>query len=695
MFINQVCVIGSGVMGSGIAAQVANSGVRVLLLDVVSREKDRSSIARSSVAKMHNTKPRPLSHPKRAELITVGNLDDDLALIKDCDLVIEVIVEKLDAKHELYNKLLPYLTSKTILVSNTSTIPLAQLVKNLPVRFAQRFMITHFFNPPRYMPLLELITDQATDSEVIKNVSEFVTKKLGKSIVRCNDTPGFIANRIGCFLLELVLSKSIEYKLDIDAVDYILIQKLTLPTTGIFGLYDLIGLDLMSLIAESLLASLPTNDRFAKIYTKSLLVKKMIEEGYTGRKGLGGFYRTKKEGSNEIKEVIDLQTGVYREVYYTKESKDLDSNKLSKDFDKAITQILSEFESYIRSLIPEVTENPDDIDRAMKLGYSWKFGPFELFGSNNKKASIDSNSAANLSVNDQVFDINTKMNCLTHDSFHRLMEAIQDAETIDKPLYIYSEKPNFSAGADLKFLLQKTQDNDWQAIEDYLKLGQKTMLRVKYAKIPVIACAKGFALGGGCELLLHSRLVVANQQLRAGLVEVSLGLIPAFGGMKEMVLRSSGDKKLLIKLLDNILKQNKGTSADYFSEDYLVPIYLNMNEDYLLEEALLKYNHQKKQDCLVNGRRNHNSTPSIKDSSFNKTLNSGVNSIFLTDKISLPHFSIETDGLDNHTKSIAKYIEGLSGKEMDEKELLAFEREIFMKLIGEPLVKTKILKILS
>ena len=670
----QICVIGAGVMGSGIAAQIANSGRQVLLLDIVSKDTDRSSVARRALAKMNSGKSPQLSHPKRLEFITVGNLDDDLYKIKDCWLIIEVIVEKLNIKQELYNKILPFLSLDAILASNTSTIPLRRLKETMPTSLSQRFMITHFFNPPRYMPLLELVTDQTTDAKAIELISDFITKGLGKSIVRCNDTPGFIANRIGCFLLELTLRKAIKHKADVETLDLILSEKLTLPSTGIFGLYDLIGLDVMSLIAKSLIAALPPDDRFLEIYTEVPLIQKMIKDGYTGRKGLGGFYRIREENGGKVKEVIDLETGEYSvslglDARFSGGSRDPREPKPEEN--RCIAEILTEFETYVRSLVPEVTNNPDDIDRAMKLGYSWKKGPFELFssrelpsshltrGSHEARKTLGSTPEGN-----NIFNINTKLNCLSPEVFTRLIKAV---ESTAEPLYIYSQAPNFSAGADLKFLLQNIQDKDWCAIEDYLKLGQKAMLVVKYAPYPVISCARGVALGGGCELLLHSHSVIAHQQLSAGLVEASLGLIPAFGGTKEMILRSGGNKDSLIKLLGNILRQNKSSSADYFAEDYLTPLHVNMNTDYLLDEATVI-------------------TTSVAN-----------NLLVMTDSdlIKLPHFTLEVEGFKENTKTIAKELTALSGKRMSEEDLLIFEREVFMKLVREAEVENLIKKVVG
>nr|WP_245969044.1 3-hydroxyacyl-CoA dehydrogenase family protein [Candidatus Rickettsia colombianensi] len=290
--IKKVCVIGSGVMGSGIAALIANFSHKVVLLDIIAKDSDDSNkIVKNAVENLHKQKPPPLSFPDKANFITIGNLEHDLDLIKECDLVIEVIVEKLEIKHQLYNKIIPYIKEDAIIASNTSTLPLKRLKEDLPDNIKSRFVITHFFNPPRYMELLELIIDPTVKPEVIERVSEFLTKTLGKTIVKCNDTPGFIANRVGCFLLELVARKAISQNLDVATIDKIFTSCLGLPSTGIFGLYDLIGHDVMKLISSSLLAALPANDAYHKIYVNTPVLDKMIEKKLIGRKGDGGFYR--------------------------------------------------------------------------------------------------------------------------------------------------------------------------------------------------------------------------------------------------------------------------------------------------------------------------------------------------------------------------------------------------------------------
>jgi len=701
--IKKVCVIGSGVMGSGIAALIANSSHKVVLLDIIDKNSsDPNKIVKNAVENLHKQKPPPLSFPDKANFITIGNLEQDLDLIKECDLVIEVIVEKLEIKHQLYNKIAPYLKEDAIIASNTSTLPLKRLKENLPDNIKSRFVITHFFNPPRYMELLELIIDSAVKPEVIDRVSGFLTKTLGKTIVKCNDTPGFIANRVGCFLLELVVRKAIAKQLDFASLDKIFTACLGLPSTGIFGLYDLIGHDVMKLISSSLLAALPANDYYHKIYINTPVLDQMIEKKLIGRKGGGGFYRLSVSNGKKIKEVININDLSYSPV----QKVDISFNNLdellasSSVYGKFFTEIITEFYVYLTSLVPSVTDNIYDIDAAMKLGYSWKYGPFELltiaakdgwdlviknaglmniplpaYLTNKEYQKIDKqkfhthkdvlkeskilleNDSAKLIYyrENLIFVITTKMNCLNHNVFYLLQEAASKAENDGKNLYIYPQGNNFSAGADLKLLLSYIEDKNFHDLENLLKVGQQTMLHLKYSKAHVISCSRGVALGGGCELLLHSSFIVANAELNAGLVELGVGLIPGWGGVTEMFARSKGDKTKLIRNIRNIIEQNKSSSADYFKADYGIEnMQINMNKHYILEEAL-KLQLPKK-------------------------------IVPMPHKVNLPKITlaneIDTSKYNDLQNTVLSKFQDIIDKhnEINEEELLTYEREIFLEL---------------
>ncbi|WP_341786801.1 3-hydroxyacyl-CoA dehydrogenase/enoyl-CoA hydratase family protein [Rickettsia endosymbiont of Cantharis rufa] len=701
--IKKVCVIGSGVMGSGIAALIANSSNKVVLLDIAAKDSDDpNKIVKAAKENLHKQKPPPLSFPDKENFITIGNLEHDLDLIKECDLVIEVIVEKLEIKHQLYNKIIPYLKEDAIIASNTSTLPLKRLKENLPDNIKSRFVITHFFNPPRYMELLELIIAPTVKPEAIERVSGFLTKILGKTIVKCNDTPGFIANRVGCFLLELVVRKAIKKQLDFVTIDKIFTSCLGLPSTGIFGLYDLIGHDVMKLISSSLLASLSSNDAYHKIYINTLVLDKMIKQKLIGRKGGGGFYRLSVSNDKKIKEVINISDLSYIPVQKVDILFNSLDELLASDsvYGKFFSEIITESYIYLASLVPSVTDNIYDIDAAMKLGYSWKYGPFELltiaakdgwdlviknaslmyislppYLANKEYQKIDKqkfNSHKDILQESQIvlendsaklinyhenfiFVITTKMNCLNHNVFYLLQEAASKAENDGKNLYIYPQGNNFSAGADLKLLLPYIEEGNFHDLENLLKLGQQTMLHLKYSGVHIVSCAKGVALGGGCELLLHSSYIVANQELSAGLVELGVGLIPGWGGVTEMFARSKGDKTKIIRNIRNILEQNKSSSADYFKADYDVEnMQINMNKNYILEEAL--------------------------------ELNLAKKIVPIPYKITLPKVilanEIDTSKYNDLPNKVLSKFQNIIDKhhETNEEELLTYEREIFLEL---------------
>lgn len=703
--IKKVCVIGSGVMGSGIAALIANSSHQVVLLDIVDKNSDDpNKIVKNAIENLHKQKPPPLTFPNKAELITIGNLEHNLDLIKECDLVIEVIVEKLEIKHQLYNKIIPYLKKDAIIASNTSTLPLKRLKENLLDDIKSRFVITHFFNPPRYMELLELIIDPIVKPEIINRVSEFLTKILGKTIVKCNDTPGFIANRVGCFLLELVARKAIAEKLDFVTIDKIFTSCLGLPSTRIFGLYDLIGHDVMKLISSSLLASLPSDDAYHKIYVNTPPLDKMIEQKLIGRKGGGGFYRLSVVNGKKTKEVINIGDLSYKPVQKTDISfANLDELLTSNSvYGKFFNEVITEFYIYLASLVPSVTDNIYDIDAAMKLGYSWKYGPFELLTSQTKngwdlivknansislppylankeyqkidkqkfhahkdilkesKIVLENDSAKLLDYKENlVFVITTKMNCLNHEVFYLLQESATKAEEQGKHLYIYPQGNNFSAGADLKLLLSYIEDENFHDLENLLKVGQQTMLHLKYSAAHIISAAKGVALGGGCEILLHSSYIVANVDLNAGLVELGVGLVPSWGGITEMFVRSKGDKAKLIRNIRNILEQNKSSSADYFKADYSVEnISINMNKHYILDEAL--------------------------------ELKLPKKIVPAPHKLTLPKIDlakeIDTSKYDDLQNKVLTKFQNIIDKhnETNEEELMEYEREIFLELAKDP-----------
>ncbi|HSM51584.1 MAG TPA: 3-hydroxyacyl-CoA dehydrogenase family protein, partial [Thermoanaerobaculia bacterium] len=384
--IEKVGVLGAGVMGAGIAAHLANAGLPVVLLDIVPEgAADRSAIATGAIEKMKKAKPAPFMSAVRAKLVTPGNLEDHLELLADCDWIVEAVIERLDVKQAVYRKVDAVRKPGSIVSSNTSTIPISRLVEGLPDAFARDFLVTHFFNPPRYMRLLEIVAGTATRPDAVALLTEFADVRLGKSVVACKDTPGFIANRIGTYWIEAATKAAIEGGLTVEEADSVAGRPMGFPKTGIFGLLDLVGIDLGPHISASLLATLPADDPYREIAEDRPLLRKMIAEGFTGRKGKGGFYRLDREGGKKSKLVIDLATGEYRpEVPARLESvaaggKDL--RKLVEHPDKGgrfAWELLSRTLAYAASLVPAIADDLTAVDEAMRTGYAWRWGPFEL-----------------------------------------------------------------------------------------------------------------------------------------------------------------------------------------------------------------------------------------------------------------------------------------------------------------------------
>ncbi len=610
--IRSVCVIGAGVMGAGIAAQVANAGVPVLLLDIVpaaasppNGSQDRNSLASAAVARMLKTDPAPFMSPEAAKRVSVGNTEDDLERAAACDWIIEAVIERLDLKQALYRRLAELHRPGTAVSSNTSTIPLASLLGGLPESFARDFLITHFFNPPRYMRLLEVVPGPATDPALVERVSSFCDHVLGKSIVRCKDTPGFIANRIGTFWLQRGVNAALDGGLSVEEADAVMGRPFGIPKTGVFGLLDLVGLDLMPHIDASMKALLAAEDAFVVNHRDNPLLTRMIGEGYTGRKGKGGFYRINRE-AGKIKESIGLVTGVYEPSRPTKlpeaASKDMRALIAGDDrYGRYAWAVMSDVLSYAAGLVPAISDDIVGIDAALRLGFNWKQGPFEIldrlgpaavaarlaaegravpallravgdrsfyrveggtlqaFGPDGAYHDVErpegmlrledvkrrtqplikNGSAALWDIGDGVacFEITTKMNSFDDAVLKLLDKTVALLSERRGALVIYSDATNFSAGVNLAQALFACNIAAWGEIEKLVAAGQRTFKGLKYAPFPVVGAPAGLALGGGCEMLLQCDAIQAHAETYTGLVECGVGLLPGWGGCGEMLTR--------------------------------------------------------------------------------------------------------------------------------------------------------------
>ncbi len=603
--IRKVAVIGAGVMGAGIAAHVANAGIPVVLLDIVPEgAANRNAIAQGAIDKLLKADPAAFMTKRAARLVTPGNTEDDLDKLAECDWIVEAVIERLDVKQALYRRIEAVRKPGSVVSSNTSTIPLATLTAGLPDSFARDFCITHFFNPPRYMRLLEVVAGEQTRPEAIERVGRFADVALGKSVVPCKDRPGFIANRLGVYWLQVAVVEAIDAGLDVEDADAVVGKPMGIPKTGVFGLLDLVGLDLMPHVNASMAKSLPPGDPFHGAHRELPLINRMLAEGYTGRKGKGGFYRLNRAGGGKVKEAIDLATGQYRPQ--RKPALDLPRGikavlQAPGKAGRYAWQVMARTLSYAAMLVPEVADDIASVDEAMRLGYNWKFGPFELidqlgtdwFAARLEESGLPvpellrraagrrfyrvaegrrqalgpdgtyrdiarpdgvllladiklaaapvlkNGSAALWDIGDGVacFEFTSKLNTLDPDTMALLSKALKVVGERFKALVIYNEASNFSAGANLGMALFAANLAAWSEIEQIVATGQQTYKAMKYAPFPVVGAPSGLALGGGCEILLHCDAVQAHAETYMGLVECGVGLIPAWGGCKEMLHR--------------------------------------------------------------------------------------------------------------------------------------------------------------
>ncbi len=577
MDIKKVVVIGSGTMGSGIAAHLCNANIPVTLLDLTTEisEKARDRIFKS--------RPPLLIDKKKINNINVGNINDDFDTVKQADWIVEAVVERIDIKHNIYEKIFKNRKSGAIVSSNTSSIPIKVLSEKLNTEEKKDFCITHFFNPVRYMGLLEIVKNENNDINKINSLKKFCEKELGKGAIVCNDTPGFLGNRIGVYAMQVAMTEAFKMKLTIEEADAVFGRPMGIPKTGVFGLYDLIGIDLMADVLKSFVKELSKNDEFQIVAQEIPLITKLIKQGYTGRKGKGGFYRINKDNNQKILEAINLETEKYspsKKIDLGIETINLNSliNRDDK-YGKYAWSVISKIIKYASSLVPGITDKFNDIDEAMRLGFNWAMGPFEMLRSigvknfferiddfkgnkflENLAKNMDENfygqrqiytdiqtlakvrpTALKLDKNNSaeihrfkdfnIVEFTTKACALDYDS----MDALKNAT--DKPLIIINESMQFSAGVNLSYTMNFAEKNDYKSIDKFIKYFQETCKTLKYSKHPVVSAPSGLTLGGGFEVLVQSNFVASHTNIVIGLVETMVGLVPAGGGCKEMLWR--------------------------------------------------------------------------------------------------------------------------------------------------------------
>ena len=376
MNINKVVVIGSGTMGSGIAAHLCNANIPVFLLDL------KTEIADKAKDRILKSKPPLLFDKTKIEKLKTGNIHDNFDNVKDADWIVEAVVERIDIKHSIYEKIFKDRKKNSIVSSNTSTIPLKILSEKLSNDDRKDFCITHFFNPVRYMGLLEIVRDEINDKNKINFLKDFCEKKLGKGVILCKDTPGFLGNRIGVYAMQVAMTEAIKMNLSVEEADAVFGRPMGIPKTGVFALYDLIGIDLMKDVLASFKKELSKEDKFQKVASDLPIIDKLVETGYTGRKGKGGFYRINKIKGKKNLEALDLN----KYEYFPAKKIDLKIDKvnllklINRDdkFGKYAWSVISQIILYASSLVPKITKEYNNIDEALRLGFNWSMGPFEM-----------------------------------------------------------------------------------------------------------------------------------------------------------------------------------------------------------------------------------------------------------------------------------------------------------------------------
>jgi 3-hydroxyacyl-CoA dehydrogenase len=780
--IKNVAVLGAGVMGSAIAAHLANVGIPSFLLDIVPTEMTeaekkkgltlespevRNRFATLGKKRVQESSPASLYLKEDSELITIGNFEDHLSWVSQADWVIEAIIEDLNAKRDLFKKLLPFLKEGTVISSNTSGISIQKMCEGFSMDFEERFLGTHFFNPPRYMKLLEIIPIPSTSKSVVERMAHVGEKILGKGVVYAKDTPSFIANRIGTFSISTILRTMVEDGYRIEEIDQITGPAMGRPKMATFRLVDLVGLDIIVHVANNLYQSIPEG-KDKEYFKFPDFIQKMVKNQWLGQKTKQGFYKKLKKEEKEETLVLDYEKLDYR----LQEKVNLPSVEMAKnieDLGERIRtfimspdrggqfgwKILKKTLLYAAEKIPEISDDVVNIDRAMRWGFNHELGPFELWDVIGLKSSVKrmekegevipplverilskghssfyekkdgrvfyfdlgtgryleieekpeiillpslkdwkktilSNPGASLiDLGDGVacLEFHSKMNTIGADTIQMMRDSLKEVEEKFEGLVIGNQSENFSAGANLMLILFEIQDENWDEVEVSVKAFQDTLMAIKYFDKPVVAAPFGLTLAGGCEICLACSTMRAAAETYMGLVEVGVGLIPAGGGTKEMLLRSTEgipvgvvDADLLPfvrQTFETVAMAKVATSAKEAQKmGYMRSTdKITINRDYLLQDAK-----RTVLDLVREGYRPPRPKKNIKVMGEKGYALLQMGLFFMREGGYISEY-------DQHVaKKLAYIMSGGNlpdGSEVTEQYLLDLEREAFMSLCGE------------
>jgi len=573
MVIRSVAVLGAGTMGSQIAAHFANAGVPALLLDIT------ADAARDGLKRARALKPDPFFTPDTWKLVSTGSFDE-LARIKDSDWIVEAIVEQLEIKRTLLEKVDAGRRPGSIVSSNTSGIPISVLAEGRSADFRRHWLGTHFFNPPRYLHLLEVIPTVETAGEVVDAVASFADHHLGKGVILAKDSPNFIGNHLALYGVVQILKQVESGAFTIEEVDAITGPPLGRPKSATFRTLDLAGIDILAHVVHNLYERLP-NQAARSEFVLPPFVERMVERKMVGEKVGQGFYKRVKSTTGES-EILTLDPATLE--YRPRKSPRLPSleaaaaiadlrervRTLYEGKDRVgefLRQTLGPTLEYTAKVTPQIAHSPDDVDRVMRWGFGWELGPFELLdairrpegsaphtvppaapdlqllkSSKDRNRVVKKNAGASLvDLGDGVLcvEFHSKMNAIGGDTIQMLHAGLKEASANFAALVVGNEGEHFSAGANIMLLLLEAQEENWDEVDLMVRAFQGATMALRHADVPVIVAPASLAIGGGCEIVLHADRVQAAAEGYIGLVEVGVGLIPAGGGTKEMVARAA------------------------------------------------------------------------------------------------------------------------------------------------------------
>lgn len=790
--INEVAVLGSGVMGSRIAAHFANIGCKVYLLDIVPKELNdaekkkgltlqdpavRNRIAKDNLQNVLKAKPSPIYQNDFASRIYTGNFEDNMNWLSDCDWIIEAVVENLEIKKKVFDNVEKFRKPGTLITTNTSGIPVHLMNEGRSEDFQRHFFGAHFFNPPRYLQLLEIIPTPKTSKEVIDFLMWYGDLFLGKTNVLCKDTPAFIANRIGVLSIMAVFKLKKDLNLSIKEIDTLTGPLTGKPKSATFRTADVVGIDTLVKVANNVYKDCP-NDEARELFAIPDYVNKLVEKNWLGDKTGQGFYiKSKDEKGEKVILELDPLTFEYKPSLKSKMASVTIARSIDnlKDRLKALHGGKDKAAEFLRLLnfhifqyasyrIPEISDELYKIDDAMRAGFGWELGPFEIWDTLGIKRTVEQMTAANMKpadwvlkmleggftsfyksengkkkyyditsnsykeipgksafiildnfrssepvwknsgatlhdIGDGIVDLEfqTKMNSIGSEILEAINKSIEIAEKDFKGLVIGNNGQHFSAGANLAMIFMLATEQEFDEIDAAVRQFQKATMHIRYSNIPVVVAPHSLALGGGCEVCLHSDKVNASAETYIGLVEVGVGVIPAGGGTKEMTLRASdayieGGLELpeLQKRFMNIATAKVATSAE---EAFDMGIFrrgldtYSVNPNRVIADA-------KKYAILMADR---GYTKPIERADIKvlgrtalATLLIGIHSFRLGNYIS------------NHDKKIAEKLAYImcggdlsEGSLVSEQYLLDLEREAFLSLIGEKKTLERIQSILN